>query len=501
VTQTVNVPGVGTLQFPDGMSQADMADAIQRNFPHIHTDAPPQDSSSGVMDFAKNLGSAAVRPVAKAVAGLPLMAMDAGVATRNLVGDAYNKATGKPATPDYELPSSMFNRALDSYTRAPSGAVGKGAEFVNTLLAGGLTAPYLPQASGQVSASSPMAPAGFTTPDAAGKAQALAVAQKRGYVVPPSQSNPTFTNRLLEGIGGKLKLQQEAMQANQPVTTSLAASELGQNPDAPLSQGALASIRQEAVQNGYAPLRNIGRIVPTADYTQALDNIEKTTAGAAKSFPGIKAPDVAGIVAPLRQPSFDSADAIDAISVLRGQADEAFRSGSSVAGRAYKSAAKALEDAIEKHLEDQGSDGRDMLSAFRDARIQIAKSIDVGKSLNDATGQVSATKIGQIAAKAPGRLTGGLKDIATFARAYPKAAREVTETYPSISPLDAYGSAMASASSGSAAPLLLPLTRVGIRNYLLSPAGQARAVPSTGSSPLTNGLLRAIPQLGLLAGP
>jgi hypothetical protein len=39
MSQSVNVPGVGTLQFPDGMSQADMAAAIQKNFPHIHADA------------------------------------------------------------------------------------------------------------------------------------------------------------------------------------------------------------------------------------------------------------------------------------------------------------------------------------------------------------------------------------------------------------------------------------------------------------------------------
>lgn len=36
MTQAVNVPGVGTLNFPDGMSQQDMAAAIQKNFPQIH---------------------------------------------------------------------------------------------------------------------------------------------------------------------------------------------------------------------------------------------------------------------------------------------------------------------------------------------------------------------------------------------------------------------------------------------------------------------------------
>jgi hypothetical protein len=36
MAQTVTVPGVGDLQFPDGMSQPDMAAAIQKNFPQIH---------------------------------------------------------------------------------------------------------------------------------------------------------------------------------------------------------------------------------------------------------------------------------------------------------------------------------------------------------------------------------------------------------------------------------------------------------------------------------
>lgn len=38
--QTINVPGIGQLQFPDGMSQPDMAAAIQKNFPQIHANAP-----------------------------------------------------------------------------------------------------------------------------------------------------------------------------------------------------------------------------------------------------------------------------------------------------------------------------------------------------------------------------------------------------------------------------------------------------------------------------
>jgi hypothetical protein len=39
VSQQVNVPGVGMLEFPEGMSEPDMAAAIRKNFPEIH---PPQ---------------------------------------------------------------------------------------------------------------------------------------------------------------------------------------------------------------------------------------------------------------------------------------------------------------------------------------------------------------------------------------------------------------------------------------------------------------------------
>lgn len=42
MTQAVNVPGVGTLQFPDGMSQADMAAAIRKNYPEIHSRISPK---------------------------------------------------------------------------------------------------------------------------------------------------------------------------------------------------------------------------------------------------------------------------------------------------------------------------------------------------------------------------------------------------------------------------------------------------------------------------
>ena len=77
------------------------------------------------------------------------------------------------------------------------------------------------------------------------------------------------------------------------------------------------------------------------------------------------------------------------------------------------------------------------------------------------------------------------------------------EIYPSISPLDVYGSAISAGVTGSAAPLMLPLTRVGLREFLLSPRGQALALQAAYQPPKTLGTIPSgLSQMpGLMAGP
>jgi hypothetical protein len=78
VSQSVEVPGVGTLQFPDGMSQPDMAAAIQKNFPQIHppqTQAPeekqPENTWTGAARGVADAGLAMASGFAKQVVGVP----------------------------------------------------------------------------------------------------------------------------------------------------------------------------------------------------------------------------------------------------------------------------------------------------------------------------------------------------------------------------------------------------------------------------------------------
>src|ERR1700677_3710456 len=70
------------------------------------TTTPPQRSLGSQLVHE---GAQTLKAGANAVAAIPLAAMDAGVGARNVLGDAYNRVVGNPATPDYELPSTTWH--------------------------------------------------------------------------------------------------------------------------------------------------------------------------------------------------------------------------------------------------------------------------------------------------------------------------------------------------------------------------------------------------------
>jgi hypothetical protein len=189
------------------------------------TQAAPQ--SSSFMDTLKNLGSAAVRPVAKAVSSLPLMVMDAGVGARNLI-EGRNAQGQYP----YELPSTMFNRALDTYTRPPTGA-GKVGEFISTaLLSSRLPNPEAAQ----------QAPAGFTSQAVRPAPSELTPAQQHAQAVGES-----IGMRQLPGqaTGNKALQQFEAKLESSPWTSGPINAVKAGNQSA-LNRTAAASIGEKA---------------------------------------------------------------------------------------------------------------------------------------------------------------------------------------------------------------------------------------------------------------
>jgi hypothetical protein len=232
-------------------------------------------------------------------------------------------------------------------------------------------------------------------------------------------------------------------------------------------------------------LRAVGAITTDDAYQAALDAITANAKGAEKSFPGIKpASPIDDIVTSLKQQKFDAGDGLDTISFLRESADDAYSGGQKTLGKQYKTAAKALEDVMERSLQSRGADGAAQLAEFRKARELIAKTYTASKAAVGDAGQFNAAKYASELQKGV-PLTAQQRVIGNFAQNFGRYVRKPDgETVPSVSPLDVYGSAMAVGTTGSPLPFLYPITRAGLREYLLSKTAQNKAMQPTTPQPI-----------------
>lgn len=319
-------------------------------------------------------------------------------------------------------------------------------------------------------------------------ASAITAARESGYVIPPTQANPTLLNRVLEGTAGKLTTAQNASARNQQVTNKLAARSLGLADDTPITPELLSNIRAtageayDAIANSglikpklYAGLTDTGMLKMSSKYSEALDDIAKPFVTAAKGFPESTPSPVIDLVNSLKSNSFDASSAVSMIKQLRTGADDAFRSGNTDVGRASKSIANLLENSVEDHLKKTGS--TDLLKEFRNSRQLIAKTYSIEKALNQTTGSVDAAKLaGQLQKGKP--LSGELRQAAQFAQAFPKAARtpEQMGSLPQFSPLDVTAGAGISAVLQNPAYLATLGVRPTARAAALSPYVQNRLV-------------------------
>lgn len=346
---------------------------------------------------------------------------------------------------------------------------------------GGLAGKYAGDALGAGSrwlANRGQASAAAKNAAAAPRMAAAQAGAREGYVVPPADLQPGMATELLSGLSGKIKTAQTASVRNQGVTNNLAARDLGLPQGQPITREALEAVRATAGQSGYAPIRAAGDVTADATYSKALDSIVGQYQGAARSFPGAAKNPVVDLVDGLRQQKFDAGDALDMVKVLRSQADDAYNAGNTTLAKAAKSAAGALEDQLERHLEAAGNKGA--MQAFREARKQIAKSYSV--KLN-GTGDVNAGYLAKQLEKGK-PLSGDLLTIAQMASAFPKATQSLKEAPKAWSPLDmvAGGGGFA---LGSPVPALLAAGRPAARSLLLSGPMQRAALQRQSAGLLT----------------
>jgi hypothetical protein len=314
--------------------------------------------------------------------------------------------------------------------------------------------------------------------------------QEAGYVIPPTQINPSLLNRAMEGTAGKLTTAQNASFKNQIVTNRLANKALGLPEDTVITPEVLNNIRTNAGK-AYENLGISGTIKTSPKFNQALDDIPvyKDAIKAEKDFPTGKKNEIVEVIDSLRSPQFDVSSAVSKINVLRDNADKAFTAGDKSLGKANKAASEILENTIENYL--ANTKQTDLLQNFRDARQLIAKTYSVGKALNPASGTIDASKLAQ-QLRAGKPLSGELKQISEFSSAFPTATKttESMGSLPQISPLDVGGALIAGGGtylSGSGAE-----TPVTLAALLARPALRSMALSKPVQSRLTNQQIRSL---------
>lgn len=336
-------------------------------------------------------------------------------------------------------------------TRATGGAItgGVGAAMIDQDSVG---------TGAAIGAALPVVGAGLSRAFSSGAQQtpeitaAIDAARQAGYVIPPTQANPTLANRVLEGTAGKLTTAQNASAKNQQVTNKLAAKSLGLPEDTVIDLDVLKAIRDTAGE-AYDALA----ILPVKKGSKA-DTL--------MNVPYIARIDPAQLVYDLR--------------VARNKADDYYKNYGRTAdpealtkARNFKSEATKIENSLENYAKALGYN--DLLPELRNARQLIAKTYTVESALNQTTGSVSAQKLASDLKRGK-PLSEGLKQAAEFSQRFPKASQtpEQMGSLPQFSPLDV------TAGAGLSAILQDPmaLASIGVRpvarSLALSPYVQNR---------------------------
>ena len=350
---------------------------------------------------------------------------------------------------------------------------------------------------------------GLTTPRApANLTQSQLVAERaiaQGATLPPTQVNPSILNRLLEGFSGKQQTGQVASIKNQEVVNAQARKTLNLPEDTVITPQVLQDYRNVKGQ-AYDALK--ANSTYYAD-KQFFTDINKRTAELQKLANTTDVTAELRVLNGLKQMNFDGVGLVEQMKRLRydGEAnlvsmDPANRS----LGQAQKFAARQLEDLAERNLKNFNQP--DVMSNFKQARQDIAKSYTIEKSLNAVTGDVSGAKLGQRAAQ--GKIVPSeLQALADAAAAYPTAFQNTSRigSVPGISPLDVGAAGVAAASAGNPSLLGAVIGRPAVRAGITSPTFQRNMLPSSQpqmpslvnritSNPMTNYGLGQLPEYG-----
>jgi hypothetical protein len=245
---------------------------------------------------------------------------------------------------------------------------------------------------------------------------------------------------------------------------------------------------------------NPAKIKTDNTFLNDLISVENKYIGPNRSFKGAVPPEVEKLIKTYTVGNFDSADAINATRVLKEQGNAAMRSGETAVGKAQLEIAKSLENQIERSLIAQNNpNATAILDQFKASRQRMAVSHAVEDAIHEGAGSVDAKKLASDLQSGK-YLTGELETAAKFANTFKNVNRSPSDIgTPGASTLfglnmrgalgAAFGTAVTGGSPfgglvGAFAPEAMS---AGARNFLLSNAGQKRAIQRY-ERPLRNAL-------------
>jgi hypothetical protein len=318
----------------------------------------------------------------------------------------------------------------------------------------------------------------------------LLAAQELGFVATPGSLSPTGANIVKERIAGKTHLEQLGSINNQQMADKVARKAVGLSEGADLTPEAMKGIREAEYNKGYAPLKKLGNIVADDVYIDDLANIESKYTGPSKSFPEAVPDEVGKLISKYTVNRFDAADAVDVVKNLREQASANFRKGENALAKSQLDISTALEGQIARTLETSGDPKlAGLLEQFKASRQRMAISHTVEDAIRVGSGSVDAKKLGRDIQNDK-FMTGDLKTVAEFANTFPRV-----NVPPSMIGTPGaggvFGRSLSGLAAGGATQLLTKdpalsiamtaapeLLSAGMRQYMLSKAGQRRITPN-----------------------
>jgi hypothetical protein len=320
-------------------------------------------------------------------------------------------------------------------------------------------------------------------------------AQEKGYVLTPGSVSPEGKNVLSERIAGKTNVEQIASVKNQAVTDKLARNAVGIDEIAPLTSENMQAIRASEYVKGYEPIKQIGAITTDANYLDDLINIESKYIGPNRSFKDAVPPEVERLINIYAVNDFNSADAVNALKVLKEDGRAAIKSGDKALGNAQLEIATAIENQIGRTLEAIGTpEAVAKLDQFKASRQRMAISHTIEAAIREGGGSVDAKKLA--ADIQSGKyMSGDLRTAAEFANVFPRVNQRAgaigtpgagTMLQNSLGGMltSAGGAAFGSqyGGAGAAVGALLPVVPAAasalMRKKILSSGSQANVIPN-----------------------